>query len=225
MGKVKLIPDGTQFDHLTVVKLLEDRYGPRKEIQYLCNCLCGNSTTATGPQLRAGYKVSCGCTKMKRIAEKLNKPIPVLSVFGRLTVISEEKSTNSQYLCRCECGSECRVGGSNLRHGVTRSCGCLMRETTGNTFRTHGLSKTKAYKCEAQRRRQALQKRATPGWADHSATLAIYQECERRREAGEEVEVDHEIPLKGKNVCGLHVHYNLRIITAFDNRSKSNRFD
>lgn len=35
---------------------------------------------------------------------------------------------NPRYLCRCDCGTEFIVLGSNLLAGRTKSCGCLKKE-------------------------------------------------------------------------------------------------
>jgi hypothetical protein len=65
---------------------------------------------------------------------------------------------------------------------------------------------------------------ATPPWADKVAIRAVYAEARRlTRATGIPHEVDHELPLRGREVCGLHVERNLRVVPSVVNRSKSNR--
>lgn len=51
--------------------------------------------------------------------------------FGKLTVIRRVEGTQSNraradsWLCRCDCGNESVVLGSNLVRGHTKSCGCI----------------------------------------------------------------------------------------------------
>ena len=74
--------------------------------------------------------------------------------------------------------------------------------------------------------RRAGLSQATPVWADRAAIRAVYVECMRlTQETGVPHEVDHIVPLNGVNVCGLHVHWNLRPLKATANREKSNRME
>jgi hypothetical protein len=55
-------------------------------------------------------------------------------------------------------------------------------------------------------------------------TEAIYNEARRRTiETGVMYVVDHIWPIKGRLSCGLHVPYNLRVITHAENALKSNK--
>lgn len=71
-------------------------------------------------------------------------------------------------------------------------------------------------------RKKAIRLR-TPKWADRSAIKKIY-DCARelREQTGTNIEVDHIIPLRGKNVSGLHIAENLQISSGMQNRMKFN---
>jgi hypothetical protein len=68
--------------------------------------------------------------------------------------------------------------------------------------------------------------RMTPApWADQAAIDAVYAEAKRlTRETGIQYHVDHEIPIFGELVSGLHVETNLSIIPMEQNVRKSNTF-
>lgn len=65
---------------------------------------------------------------------------------------------------------------------------------------------------------------ATPRWVDLDAINAFYIEAAKLTvETGVPHEVDHIVPIDGKIVSGLHVPWNLQILTRTQNRSKANK--
>ena len=60
--------------------------------------------------------------------------------------------------------------------------------------------------------------KATPAWAELEEIKQFYKNCPRGHH------VDHQVPLCGKNVSGLHVLANLQYLTASENCRKGNKF-
>lgn len=85
--------------------------------------------------------------------------------------------------------------------------------------------KNRAYFTALENARRALQLSATPPWFDPESTRSIYLEARRLTlDSGIQHDVDHIVPLKNDKVCGLHVAWNLRVITHVENIRKHNRF-
>lgn len=75
-------------------------------------------------------------------------------------------------------------------------------------------------------KRYAAERGQCPSWADLGAVEKIYAECrDRSKETGIKHNVDHIVPLRGRMVSGLHVHWNLQIIPAIENSRKSNTYN
>jgi hypothetical protein len=80
----------------------------------------------------------------------------------------------------------------------------------------------------ARARRRAAQDSATPSWLsaiDKAMIQEMYDVSEARYiQTGIKHHVDHIVPINGKNVAGMHVPWNLQVITAHENLSKGWRF-
>lgn len=76
-------------------------------------------------------------------------------------------------------------------------------------------------------KRIATKLEATPPWLTDKQIKEMrdmyIEAIKRTKETGIKYHVDHIIPLQGKMVRGLHVPWNLQIITALKNLSKGNR--
>jgi len=77
--------------------------------------------------------------------------------------------------------------------------------------------------------RKRRHKYATPKWITAEQKLAMrklyLQAMELTKLTGERYVVDHIIPLINPEVCGLHVPWNLRVITQEENLKKSNKLE
>lgn len=77
-------------------------------------------------------------------------------------------------------------------------------------------------------KRRASKLRATPSWLTKEQEQEIKNFYWLRQDlwliTGEEYHVDHIVPLQGKNVCGLHVPWNLQILHSKENIKKGNGF-
>ena len=61
--------------------------------------------------------------------------------FGRLVALEHVKHEHRQYhewKCVCDCGKTTTVMSSNLKGGLTKSCGCLRTELSTKRSTTHG---------------------------------------------------------------------------------------
>ena len=71
-------------------------------------------------------------------------------------------------------------------------------------------------------------KKATPSWLTNGQLEEIaykyFMAKEARIMTGEEYHVDHIVPLRGKNISGLHVPWNLQVLPSDMNLSKSNKW-
>lgn len=91
---------------------------------WLCECACGKETLVATSKLKQGLTKSCGCRihKAKDLAGQR---------FGRLVArqIVKPEGKGAHWLCDCDCGGSATVPAGSLVRGITRSCGCLLRET------------------------------------------------------------------------------------------------
>jgi hypothetical protein len=102
-------------------KIIE-RQGTSKSgfARWICKCKCGNEKIFSGIEIRKGKaRKDCGCSD-SWVGKK----------FGRLTVlkIGEKGNHNNYILCKCDCGNEKMIWGSNIYQGSSRSCGCINKD-------------------------------------------------------------------------------------------------
>ncbi len=106
-------------------------------------------------------------------------------------------------------------------HYIENRKACL--EAT-NQYKKQNPEKVAAW----NNKRHAAKLNRTPPWLskdDFRFIELFYKESDRlTKETGVRYNVDHIVPLQGKNVSGLHVPWNLQVITEEENFKKHNNF-
>jgi len=76
---------------------------------------------------------------------------------------------------------------------------------------------------------RAAKIQATPPWLTEDQKIDIewiyHIASWMRKETNEDIEVDHIVPLRGPDVSGLHVPWNLQFLLQSDNGSKYNKLE
>lgn len=203
---------GRQFNRLTV---LDRCVGKNHSKYWLCVCECGNQKSVKGLHLLNGEVRSCGCLRDEGLRSRSTK-------HGQCAGGARTKEYRRQEFARQRKKLEA-VHGDDWWRYTSQYLSAVKHPETVKACRKKYKQKNKVSVLAATRERQALQLRAMPVWANKEQIKAFYMEARRLTEVtGIQHEVDHIIPLRGKYVWGFHVDGNLQILTATDNRRKSN---
>lgn len=145
-----------------------------------------------------GYKQCPRCNKIKEIEEFYNK----------------SSNSDGKYNICMDCSNE---EGKDWRLKNPEKAKLSWKKS-----REKRLLKEPNYGRAASAKRRAAKLNRTPKWLTKEELLVIdmfYANCP------EGYHVDHDWPLQGKTISGLHVISNLKYLSAHDNLVKSNKFD
>jgi hypothetical protein len=125
---------------------------------------------------------------------------------------------------------------NGLRQRCNRTCTACLKEKTRKHQKTEGHL---AYRREYTKRPEQASKRSMLhrsreqhisrnaskdyGPEDQTRMRRVYELASAYRLLGIDCHVDHIVPLKGDNVCGLHVGVNLQVLEAKANLQKGNK--
>lgn len=118
---------------------------------------------------------------------------------------------------------EADLEGYRLRERESYWRNVVARQIRNRAWREANPATVAAYAAE----RRAAKAQRTPPWLNdgHRAEIVKIYETARALSASTGVphHVDHEVPLRGKKVSGLHVPWNLQCLPGWANLLKSNR--
>ena len=117
MSKFISIEKGTKINKWTV----GDPVRKNGRVYYHCVCECGKEKDVLSYYLRHNIITSCGCDKVRAepTEDLTGKDFGYLHAEERVII-----NNRIFYRCRCKCGGEIVISGSDLKNRVIKSCGC-----------------------------------------------------------------------------------------------------
>ena len=113
------------------------------------------------------------------------------------------------------CGKDFLIDSTIIKY-CNKQCAEIAKKEYGNKTYYHAM-------------RRARKRLATPPWltdamkTEMEIIYIIAKTCSHSTVTNTKYHVDHIVPLAGKTVSGLHVPWNLQILTAKENLKKSNK--
>jgi len=178
--------------------------------------------------------------ELKEIREEMR-------LFGTRISYKEALYSGAPYYCS---GVKCKNGHIDIRNVDDRRClSCQSEKAVGrkpkpwserseeskkkhNDATARWVARNKTQYREKQNTfsalRKSYQRQATPKWLskEQREQIAEFYIIRNKitKETGIPHHVDHIVPLRGENVSGLHVPWNLQVISAEENNKKRNKY-
>jgi hypothetical protein len=139
---------GQRFGRLVALRRVENDPLGQARWEYACDC--GATTPVLGRSLRRGNTRSCGCSRIGQgFIDLTGRRLGRLTVLGRGP---DSKQGKARWECVCDCGNRHIAESGSLTY--TRSCGCLIGESTKARFTRHAMYGTPEYNAWANLRRR-----------------------------------------------------------------------
>ena len=133
MGRKSENIEGCRFGKLVAVRPTDKRKSG--SVVWECKCDCGKTAYYSTIFLRSRAQ-SCGCIR-KENYKKQAKDVTG-SVFQRLTALeaTDKRDSDGSVIWRwkCECGNITEKSLNSVSRGLTKSCGCMNRETGSKSY-------------------------------------------------------------------------------------------
>lgn len=110
--------------------------------------------------------------------------------------------------------------GKSPRAYVRKTAATILPYVEPPKDKTAKSLQEQGYKSAERAWRRLLKRKCVPPWVEFRDTVPVYALANSLGFA-----VDHIVPVHGKDVCGLHVPWNLQLLTPGENSRKGVRYN